>query len=501
MSKQIKHLGVFLTLCYVLLFAQLNRYTVFDAKHLQEKPGNHRKADRDFAAPRGTISTADGILLANSVPVDDKYKRQRQYPEGALFAHIVGTFNPLSTGTSGVENIYNDELAGNLGFGLDQLGNLLEDEEQVGNVTLTVRKDVQAAAAQALNGQVGSVVAMNPKTGEILAAYSNPTYDPAPLASHDFAQALATASQLDTAPEKPRLAHFYQENLPPGSTMKVVTATAGLESGNVKNDEPVYPELTEYTPRGAGTSIENSGGNSCGGTLFIILQRSCNTSFAEMGEKQLDAEQFSDTAHAFGFGEDVPVDLYRPAKSQFPTLEQLADPAQRAQSAIGGFEVRATPLEMAMVAAAVANGGKIQKPHVLKEIRDNDGNVVKTYDEGTWTEAMSATTAGIMKSAMLGVVAEGTAERLDDGLEGYEVGGKTGTAPLAGTGSSHAWIVGFAGPPNEDPQVVVAVVVEAQPGQGEQFGGRIAAPIGAAVLKQALTPITPPSEQQPQPEG
>lgn len=503
MSKQIRNLGVFLTLCYVLLFVQLNRYTVFDAKQLQEKPGNTRKADRDFAAPRGTISTADGVLLANSVPTTDKndrYKRQREYPQGPTYAHIVGTFNPLATGISGIERTYNDELAGDLGFGFEQLGNMFEEDEQVGNITLSVRDDVQRVARDALGGQTGSVVAMDPKTGEILAAYSNPTFDPTPLASHDFGEALKVAEALDASPENPRLAHWYQDNLPPGSTFKVVTATAGLMAKTVKPDEPEYPEVRDYLPRGAGQAIENSGGASCGGALFVILQRSCNTSFAEMGEKQLTAQQLFDTAHAFGFGEDVETDLHKPAKSGFATLEQLADPAIRAQSAIGGFEVRATPLEMAMVAAAVANGGDIMTPHVLKEIRDADGAVVKTFDEKPWTTAMDATTAGIMKSAMIGVVDGGTAERLDDGIEAFEVGGKTGTAPVD-SGSSHAWIIGFAGPENEDPQVVVAVVVEAAAGQGEQFGGRVAAPIAAQVLKQALTPLTPPSEQPTEQQG
>src|ERR671914_756293 len=127
--KQIRNLGVFLTVCYVLLFVQLNRYTVIDAEQRQNDPDNDRQEIRDFSAPRGTISTADGVLLAQSVPTEDRYELQRQYPQGDLFAHVVGTFNPLSTGTSGVERTYNDELTGDLGFGLDQLGNLLEEDE------------------------------------------------------------------------------------------------------------------------------------------------------------------------------------------------------------------------------------------------------------------------------------------------------------------------------------------------------------------------------------
>lgn len=495
--KQIRNLGLFLTVCYVVLFVQLNRYTVIDAERRQNDPDNDRQEIRDFSAPRGTITTADGVLLAQSVETgpDARYELQRLYPEGPLFAHVVGTFNPLSTGTSGVERTYNDELTGDLGFGLEQLANLLEEDEQVGNITLTLRADVQRVARDQLGDRVGSVVVLDPRSGAIIAAWSNPSYDPNPVASHDFEAALAEAERLDADPNLPRRARWYRENLPPGSTFKVVTATAGIQSGNVDADEPDYPREREFLPPTAGSPIENSGGNSCGGRLFDILAVSCNTAFARMGA-DLTAQQFYDTAQSYGFDQEVPIDLTEPVESNFPEVAQLEDPPTRAQSAIGGFEVRATPLQMALVAAAVANGGEVREPHVMQEIRDGDGEVVQTYDEETWTTAMDPTTAGILRSAMEGIVENGTAEGLDDGLEQYDVGGKTGTAPLRGLNSSHAWIIGFAGPPGEDPEVAVAVVVEAAPGVGEQFGGRVAAPVAAAVMQQALLPPTPPSGQE-----
>jgi peptidoglycan glycosyltransferase len=504
MKKQIRSLGIFLTACYILLFAQLNRYTVFDADARQNDPDNIREEVRDFAAPRGTISTSDGVLLAQSVPTEDRFELQRQYPAGDLFSHIVGTFNPLATGSSGVERTYNDELAGDLGFGLDQIGNLLEEDEQVGNLTLTLRRDVQQAARDALGDRVGSVVALDPRSGAIIAAWSNPTYDPAPLASHDFDAALDAAEALDADPAHPRRARWYRDNLPPGSTFKVVTATAGIESGDVDPDNPDYPREQSFAlPNTAGATIENSGGDVCGGKLFEILEVSCNTAFARMGV-DVSGQEFLDVAGAYGFDQEVPIDLPDAAESTVlgtgescpVDVDGLDDDAIRAQSAIGGRCVRATPLQMAMVAAAVANGGDIMTPHVLKEIRDNDGEVVETYDEETWTTAMDATTAGILRSAMENIVDNGTANQLDDGLEAYEVGGKTGTAPLAGLNSSHAWIIGFAGPPDGEPEVAVAVVVEAAPGVGEQFGGRVAAPIASQVLQVALQPPPAPADQQ-----
>ena len=164
MKTQIRNLGIFLTVCYVILFAQLQRYTVFDAEELQEKPGNNRQEIRDFSAPRGTIATSDGVLLAESKKSDDKYKLQRTYPQGDLYAHIVGSFNPLSTGTSGVEKTYNKQLAGDLGFGLEQLNNLFSDENQVGNVTLTIRSDVQHLKnrGEAASHIVGNLMAALP---------------------------------------------------------------------------------------------------------------------------------------------------------------------------------------------------------------------------------------------------------------------------------------------------------------------------------------------------
>jgi peptidoglycan glycosyltransferase len=318
------------------------------------------------------------------------------------------------------------------------------------------------------------------------------------MTSHNFQEALDVATALDADPAKPRLARWYQEILPPGSTFKVVTATAGLESDKVDADDPDYPQEREFLPPTAGSPIENSGGDVCGGRLFDILAVSCNTAFARMGV-DLEPQDFYDTAQAYGFDQDVPVDLPRPAQSNFPEVEQIEDHPTRAQSAIGGFEVRATPLQMAMVAAAVANGGEVREPHVMQEVRDNDGEVVDTYDDETWTTAMDATTAGILRSAMEGIVDNGTAQGLAEGLDGFDVGGKTGTAPLPGLDSSHAWIIGFAGRPGEDPEVAVAVVVEAAPGVGEQFGGRVAAPVAAAVMRQALQPPPPPSEQADQP--
>jgi peptidoglycan glycosyltransferase len=489
MGKQIRYLGVFLTLCYVALFVQLNRLTVFDAEDLQNKPGNNRAAERDFARPRGTISTADGVLLAQSVDSNDRFELQRTYPNetAELFAHVTGFFS-LTLGKSGVERTYDDELQGrDLGISLQTLNDFFVDKDRIGNLTLTLRADVQQAARDALGEQEGSVVVLDPRNGEILALWSYPSYDPNLLALHDSAAATLNATALDEDPEKPRLARTYQDRFAPGSTFKIVTASAGIENGEVTPEEPDYEQSQGYQAPGNATPIGNFDGETCGGTLFTILEVSCNSAFAQMGVEQATPEGMIETAHNYGFDQDVPIDLPGAIQSVYP--DQDTDKGFTALRAIGQESVAATPLQMAMVAAAVAHGGTIMQPHVLKEIRDGDSEVVKSYDRKEWTQATSAGTAGLLREGMIKVVQNGTAHRLADELPDFEVGGKTGTAQL-GTDPprSHAWIIGFAGPPGEEAEVAVAVLVQGTEGSNdEQTGGQVAAPIASHVMAVALT--------------
>jgi penicillin-binding protein A len=495
MSKQIRNLGVFLAVCYVALFLQVNRLTVFEAEALQDKPQNTRAVERDFSSPRGNIVSADGVVLAESVPSDDRFALQRTYPAetAELFAHITGYF-AFSLGSTGVEREYNGYLTGDdIGFDLDRLDDLFVDRDVVGDVILSVRSDVQQVARDELGDRAGSVVALDPRTGDIIAMWSSTTYDPNVLASHDFAAATAASEVLNADPERPTRSRAFQEREFPGSTFKIVTATGGIDRDGVTREQPEYPVTDSYQPPGGGRPIPNFGGSSCGGTLFEILQNSCNTSFAQMGV-DMGGDALYETAQGFGFDRDVPLDLPGGVQSNFPEAI-VDDPPLVAQASIGQNDVQATPLQMALVAAAVANDGVIMEPHVMSEIRDDQGNEVEEYDDEPFTQAMTPETAGTLREAMISVVTDGTAGRLDDGLDDFEVGGKTGTAQL-GTPEpqSHAWIIGFAGPPGETPHIAVAVLVEAQPGASEQTGGQVAAPIAAAVMERALAPAAGASE-------
>ncbi|HEY9557835.1 MAG TPA: penicillin-binding transpeptidase domain-containing protein [Acidimicrobiales bacterium] len=483
MTRQIRILGIGLMACFLLLFLQLNRLTVFQAAELNDNPNNTREILRDFTQPRGSVTTADGVVLARSVPSNDRFELQREFPEGPLFAHITGYYS-FTLGSAGVERSYNDELAGRtLDLSLQEIGDLFVESDRVGDLQLTVRADLQRIAAEQLGEREGSVVAVDPRTGAILAMYSWPSYDPNALADHDTQAAADVQALLDLSAEKPRLSRAYQERFFPGSTFKVVTATAALTSGAITVDEPVYPQSNGYTAPGTTRPLRNFGGSTCGGALLQVLRVSCNTAFAQMGV-ETGPEAMIDTAEDFGFNQDVPIDLPRPAQSRFPTDFERNLPAL-AQAAIGQNDVAATPLQMAMVSAAVANQGKVMAPHVLDHVRDTDGNVVDTFDPEVWTTAMDAGAAAIMRGAMLGVVTDGTASRLS--IPGFEVGGKTGTAQL-GTDPprSHAWIMGFAGPPGEAATIAVAVIVEGQEGASEQTGGRVSAPIAQAIMAAYL---------------
>jgi len=496
-NRHIQRLGIGLLVLYGALFVQLNVVQVFRAEELTDRPENTRVLQRDFNAPRGDIVSADGAVLATSEERRAALRFQRVYPDGELFAHVTG-FYSFALGAAGVERQYNDELAGRTpALELKQLGEFFTAESSEGDVLLTLRKDLQVVARDALAGQTGSVVALDPRDGAILAMYSNPTYDPNLLSNNDTENAEDIKRLYDAAEGDPLLAHSYQERYFPGSTFKVVTAGAGLGMGTVTTEEPVYPVVTEYTPPLTRRPISNFGGSPCGGTLLVVLAASCNSSFAQMGVEQVGAEGMIAGAAAVGFNTEVPIDLPNPAESRYPTdfgavvarpsgaAPVNEDAPRLAQTAIGQNDVAATPLQMAMVAAGVANEGEVMVPHVMANVRARDGEVVTSYEPAPWRRAFEPDVAATLADAMVGVVENGTAQGMT--IPGAVVGAKTGTAQL-GTEppTSHAWMIAWAGPEGGEPSVAVAVIVNNVSGASNQTGGRIAGPVAKAVLDAAL---------------
>ena len=483
MNRQIRRLGVAMLVLFSALFLQLNVVQVLRAEEYDEKPGNMRAVVRDYSRPRGQIVSADGTVLARSVEVAENDKRKREYPEHELFAHITGYFS-LRYNKDGVERSYNDELSGR--GGIETAGNLVDlllDDDHSRDVHLTIQKSVQQVARDALGNTPGAVVALDPRDGSVIAMWSFPSFDPEAISQLNEKASEQGWGLLNADPRKPLLPRAFRDSYFPGSTFKVVTAGAGLASGAVTPQQPDFARQKEYVPPQTTRPIRNFGGGTCGGTLFEILEVSCNTAFSEMGVL-IGGERMVATARGFGFGQRAPLDLPAVAPS---AIEDAAFFEQNvpllAQTAIGQ-QVRSTPLQMALVAAAVANGGEIMKPHVMADIRDRDGEVVRRYHPAVWHRAVGPEIATVLRDAMVGVAQNGTARALQ--VPNVTTAGKTGTAQL-GDGTSHAWIIGFA--PAEAPRVAVAVIVEAQPGASEQTGGRVAAPIGRAVLEAALAVV------------
>ncbi len=520
MNVRIRRLGVAFGVLYLLLFAQLNRVQFFGAERLQDNVNNSRGLVREFGRQRGRMITADGVIVARSVEAGEPVDFIREYPEGELYAHISG-YQSLNVAATGLEREFNDELAGSpIDQQFQSFSDVFRDRDTTAALRLTLRHDVQEAARTALGDRKGSVVALDPRTGAIIAMWTWPSFDPNLIADPDGAAANNAYETLLADPDDPLLAKAFREVFFPGSTFKLVTASAGIESGAVGAFDPVFDVTDSYDPIPSGSPISNFAGSSCGGNLIEILRASCNTAFAEMGAEWIGPDEMVTAAEAFGFNHTPPIDLPNAAKSRFPTdfgayladvefyrgsadagaegvegVEASEEPslangavpvyentARLAQAAIGQNDVAATPLQMALVAAAIANEGVIMAPHVVGSQTAADGSVYDTTNPEVWRAAMSRGTAQVLHSAMINVAVNGTARNL--AVEGLTVGGKTGTAQL-GTNppNSHAWIVGFAGPPGQPAELAVAVIVEAQEGASEQTGGRVAAPIARAVIE------------------
>jgi len=498
MNRQIRQLGVALLVLFALLFARLNWVQFYSSDELTADPLNSRRIVRDFGQQRGNIVTADGVVIAESVEVEGEFDRERRYPHGPLYSHVTGYFS-FNFNATGVERSYNDELAGHSATQrFESFFDFFGDGDVSADVHLTLDSDLQEAAANALGNRRGSVVALDPRTGAVVAFYSWPTFDPNLLSATDIASADAAKKALDDATGEPLLTSAHRQVFPPGSTFKVITASSALENGVATATNPVFPEVVSYELPLTTVSLQNFGGGLCGGDLATSLARSCNTSFAQLGAEYLGPDPMIATAERFGFNDTPPFDIPLMAESRFPDeygiqlgLSDQVPPApivesssSLAQAAIGQFDVRATPLQMALVAGGIANGGNIMEPHVVDRVTDSDGGgLLDQVAPRVWRQALAQGVAATTADMMVGVVETGTGQLL--ARSGLRVGAKTGTAEtnaLAGSEDTHAWVIAFAGPANGELELALAVIVEAVPGGGQQTGGAVAGPIAAAMI-------------------
>jgi peptidoglycan glycosyltransferase len=469
--------------CLVLMLSLLiadNLIQIVEAGSLRDKPQNSRQREMDLARQRGPI-VVDGKSVAESVPVNDVYKDQRRYHGGSLYAPVTGYFSIVSS--TQVEQSENGVLSGqdNRLF-IRRLSDYFTGRQpKGGTVELTLDAATQEAAAAALGNRKGAVVALNPKTGAILALVTSPSFDPNLLAVHDGTTLNNNDRTLNADPAKPLLDRATELTYPPGSTFKLITAAAALSSGKYTPDTQIDAPNVLQLPQSTNT-LSNFGGETCAGTqresLLDALKTSCNTAFAKLG-LTLGANAISDQARKFGFDTTISGFPLRQAASVFPTNIDLPETAL---SAIGQYDVRTTPLQMAMVAAAIANGGKEMKPYVVKQTLAPDLSTLQTTVPQQIAQPIDGNVAAELTTMMTAVVNGGTG--VNAALPGIQVAGKTGTAQNAVGQAPHSWFVGFA--PADNPEVAVCVFVENSGGDQNGQGGTIAAPIAATVMAKAL---------------
>jgi penicillin-binding protein A len=483
MSKRIRWFGLAMIVLFGALLLQLDNIQGLKASQYQKAGRNPVVLENEFSKPRGRIVSSDGVVLADSAqaPPNATYAFERQYPTGSLFAQIVG-FTSYNYGTyTGVEAQYNNLLTYHT-QPITNLGELFNTEEGTDQVILTVSDKLQTLARQALGSNDGAVVALNPTNGDILAMYSNPSFDPNLLASPSAdaeAAGWKAYKALDAHGNTNGVPLTYDAAFPPGSTFKVVTTAAAFDHDKALTTMS-YPYLSGYTPPGTNRVLHNDDGGSCGGTIEVMLPQSCDTGYAMMGV-DLGAQNLSTEANSFGFGALPPIDLPTApgSVSSFPSALQLEEAGVPyvAYSAIGQYNVRATPLEMALVASGIADDGVIMTPHVMARVLDPKDNVVESYNPTRWITATSSQTAQSITSLMEGVVTSGTAKGIFPAS--WDVAAKTGTAQ-DGTGntSTDDWMIAFA--PASHPIVAIAVLVPHQ--TLSATGASVAGPIVRTVL-------------------
>jgi peptidoglycan glycosyltransferase len=481
MQRQIRRVGIGLMIAFLAVFLQLNYVQIFAAKRIASNGANKRALYREYSIKRGDIVTVDGVQVATSEKTTGEYKYRRTYPEGELYGHITGYYS-LFYGSDRIERTYNDQLLGDEGvLSMQDIEDRLFDKGTEGEtVRLTIDSRLQEAARTALGDNRGAVVAIEPATGEVRAMWSNPSFDPEPLATHDAEQAAKYWKSLRTgSADSPLFSLATSRGYPPGSTFKVVTTAAALETGGYTRDSTFEDPLELELPQ-TNETLTNFSKSTCAGggeiDLFTALVVSCDTTYAILGLEIPD--DVRNMAEDFGFNSRLPIDVSS-QPSQFPKIPDDQEPL-RAYAAIGQGDTNATPMQMALVAAGVANGGDVPTPHFVRDIIDPSGKIVRHFEPDSFQQAMSSSTASTVTEMMVGVVDEGTGTAAQ--IPNVKVAGKTGTAQTVEGENPHTWFICFA--PADNPQIAVAVIVENGGTFGsEATGGAVAAPIARAILE------------------
>jgi peptidoglycan glycosyltransferase len=455
-NRAIRHTWVAGVAIFTVLLLALTYVQFFAARTLEAHPWNNRSLYDQFGADRGAI-LVDGDAKASSTPSEDDFEYQRVYTDPLLYGHLTGYFS-LVYGATGLEAALGEELSGASDDQFyDRVVSMFSGAQPTGaSVELTIDPELQRTAAQLLEGRQGSIVALDPKTGAILAMVSSPGYDPNELASHDSGSVIAAADRLNADPAAPLVNRAISGDLyAPASTFKIIDTVAALESGEYTT-ESLIPNPQELPLPGTDVTLPNYVGGGCTARpeadLEFALEQSCNTPFASIA-LDLGDEAIRQTAQNFGYGESLSVPL-KVTPSLFP--DELNE-SQLALSAIGQYDVRTTPLQVAMTSAAIANDGVQMKPQLVETVRSSDLSVIDEFAPEQLRRSTSADVARTVSDLMVEVVDDGIARGA--AVPGVRVAGKTGTAEIGSDeGLNDAWFTGFA--PADDPQVALAVVFE-----------------------------------------
>ncbi len=483
MTKELRRLSIVMLLMFLALFASTSYIQVVHAEALGENPRNTRALYDSFEVQRGAIIVG-GSAIARSVPSDDVYAFQRIYTDADMWAPVTGYINPALGASTGIEQAMNAQLSGQSDSQFfARIDRILSGQPPRGsNVQLSLDSTVQRAAYEALGGLEGAVIAIEPDTGRILAMVTSPSYDTNTLATHDSAAANQAYDELVANPGNPLYNRAIAGDLnPPGSTFKLVTASAALATGEYTPDS-MLPNPAQYTLPQSSSVVSNASGGTCGPgdevSLADALRLSCNIPFAELAV-ELGDQAIREEAEKYGFNMSFETPLVS-TPSSYPSG---LDDAQTALSGFGQGQVTATPLQIAMVSAGIANDGIVMNPRMVDRVIAPDLSVIEDMSSSEFGRALETDLAEEMTTMMVANVNDGVASGAR--IDGIDVAGKTGTAENGPGDPYTLWYTGFA--PADDPQVAVAVVVENGGGLGQSgTGNTVAAPIAKSVMEAVL---------------
>ena len=474
-------MSVVIVLMFTALFVSTSVIQVFSTESLSANQHNVRVLYDSYSTERGAI-TVDGVPIVTSQPVDDDYSFLRVYANGPLYAPVTG-FISLNHGNSGIERSLNEVLSGTSDSQfLDQLTGLFTGEKPQGAaVELTLDPVVQQAAWDALGDNAGAIVAIEPSTGKIIAMVSKTTYDPNTLAAHEANTTIDNRyNELLANPNNPLINRAISGDLyHPGSVFKIVMTAAALEGGDY-TPESEFPNPGQLQLPGTNSVISNAEGGSCGGgataSIATALRLSCNIPFAQLGSA-MGEDRIQAMAESFGFGQKLTIPM-----SVTPSIyPEGMDVPQLMLSSFGQFDDKVTPLQIAMVSAAIANGGVLMKPTLVESVTAPDLRVIQTFEPEVFSAPVNPEVAATMVQMLVNGVSNGAASNAR--ISGVDVGGKTGTAENGAGEPYTLWFTGFA--PADNPQVAIAVVIEN--GAPNAFGNKVAAPIAKKVLEAVLS--------------